>query len=87
MLHTIAHPSRLSLLYEITPLSFLIEKAGGKATDGNENILDIEIKNYKQKLNFFGGSKEDVDYITGELNADEGNVSGKKGSYANLIEI
>jgi len=43
MLHTIAHPSRLSLLYEITPLAFLIEKAGGKATDGNTDILDIPI--------------------------------------------
>ena len=30
MLHTIAHPSRLSLLYEVCPLAFLIEKAGGK---------------------------------------------------------
>ena len=87
MLHTIAHPSRLSLLYEITPLSFLIEKAGGLATDGSQNILDITIKDYKQKLNFFGGSKEDVEYITEELNADEGNVSGKKGSYASLLEI
>jgi len=34
MLHTIAHPSRLSLLYEICPLAFLIEKSGGVATDG-----------------------------------------------------
>lgn len=34
MLHTIAHPSRLSLLYEICPLAFLIEKAGGMASDG-----------------------------------------------------
>jgi fructose-1,6-bisphosphatase I len=41
MLNTIAHPSRLSLLYEICPLAFLIEKAGGTATDGVHNVLDI----------------------------------------------
>lgn len=35
MLNTIAHPSRLSLLYEICPLAFLIEKAGGLASDGH----------------------------------------------------
>ena len=34
MLNTIAHPSRLSLLYEVMPLAFLIEKCGGKASDG-----------------------------------------------------
>lgn len=47
MLHTVAHPSRLSLLYEITPLAFLIEKAGGSATDGTRDVLDIEVKNYQ----------------------------------------
>ena len=46
MLHTVAHPSRLSLLYECIPLAFLNEKAGGKATDIVNNVLDIEIKGY-----------------------------------------
>lgn len=35
-LHSIAHPSRLVLLYEILPYAFLLEKAGGKASDGQE---------------------------------------------------
>lgn len=63
MLHTLAHPSRLSLLYELTPFAFLVEKAGGKATDGMTEILDIAIENYQQKVNFIAGSKEDVEYI------------------------
>jgi sedoheptulose-bisphosphatase len=46
MLHTIAHPSRLSLLYEICPLAFLVEKAGGSATDGKIDVLDIPIKGF-----------------------------------------
>ena len=43
MLHTIAHPSRLSLLYEVCPLGFLVEKAGGAAVDGIKPVLDIEV--------------------------------------------
>lgn len=46
MLHTIAHPSRLSLLYECIPFAFLVEKAGGKATDSVNNILDLEVQGY-----------------------------------------
>ena len=86
MLHTIAHPSRLSLLYEVCPLAFLIEKAGGSATDGHQNVLDITIKGFQQKVNFIAGSREDVSYIADEINT-EGNVSGKKGSYNNLVTL
>ena len=49
-------------------------------------MLDIEIVSYEQKVNMIAGSKEDVAYISDELNT-EGNVSGKKGSYANLLQI
>lgn len=87
MLHTIAHPSRLSLLYECIPIAFLIEKAGGKATDTLNNILDIKIAGFQQKINFIAGSAEDVDYISEELNSSDQNASGKKGSYNNLLEI
>ena len=83
MLNTITYPSRLSLLYEICPLAFLIEKAGGAATDGIQDVLDVPIHGFQQKVNFIAGSKEDVEYISKELN-QEGNVSGKKGSYEKL---
>jgi sedoheptulose-bisphosphatase len=68
MLHTIAHPSRLSLLYEMCPIAFLIEKAGGAATDGQTNVLDLVITGYHDKANMIAGSKEDVAYISNELN-------------------
>lgn len=87
MLHTVSHPSRLSLLYEVVPLGFLIEKAGGKASDATQDVLDIKIKGFHQKVNFIAGSKEDVEYITEEINQDSGNTSGKKGSYNNLLDI
>ena len=86
MLHTIVHQSRLSLLYEMCPLAFLIEKAGGAASDGRGHILDMTVTGFEDKANFIAGSKEDVAYICEELNS-EGNESGVKGSYANLLAI
>jgi len=87
MLHTIAHPSRLSLIYECCPVAYLVEKAGGKATDAVNNILDLEIVGYQQKVNFIAGSAEDVEYISDELNSSEENASGKKGSYNDLLNM
>ncbi len=46
MLDSIAHPSRLHLLYEIFPIAYLIEKAGGKTSDGTKSVLDVIIKGY-----------------------------------------
>ena len=51
------------------------------------DVLDIEIKGYQQKVNFIAGSKEDVDYISEELNSSPENASGKKGSYSNLLDM
>ena len=67
-------------------MAFLIEKAGGSATDGVQAVLDIPIKGYQQRVNMIAGSSEDVKYISEELNT-EGNVSGSKGSYGNLLNI
>jgi fructose-1,6-bisphosphatase len=39
---------KLRLLYECIPIGFLIKAAGGKATDGYEDILDVEIDGYQQ---------------------------------------
>lgn len=47
MMDSVAHQSRLHLIYEILPMAFLIEKAGGKTSDGTgKSALDIEIKGY-----------------------------------------
>jgi sedoheptulose-bisphosphatase len=63
MLDSIAHPSRLHLIYEIIPIAFLIEKAGGKTSDGEKSVLDVEIKGYEQRISFIAGSSKEVDYI------------------------
>lgn len=46
-IETITFGAKLKLIYEVIPISFLIEKAGGVATDGISNILDIVIEGYE----------------------------------------
>ena len=48
---------KLRLLYECNPLAFIVEQAGGKATDGKNNILDIEPTELHQRVPFYAGSK------------------------------
>jgi fructose-1,6-bisphosphatase I len=51
---------KLRLLYEAAPLACVVEKAGGRASDGFRNILDIEPTNLHQRTPLFIGSEEDV---------------------------
>lgn len=48
---------KLRLLYECNPFAFIVEKAGGKATDGHQRILDIQPTELHQRTPFFVGSK------------------------------
>lgn len=52
---------KLRMLYEIAPLGFLIEKAGGKTSDGILSVLDILIKNTNQTSQIAFGSEFDVE--------------------------
>jgi fructose-1,6-bisphosphatase len=47
LIDSIAHPSRLSLIYEIIPIAFLVEKAGGKTSDLEKSCLDVKIEGYQ----------------------------------------
>jgi fructose-1,6-bisphosphatase I len=51
---------KLRLLYEANPLAFIIEQAGGRATNGKERILEIVPLDLHQKTPLFIGSEEDV---------------------------
>lgn len=48
---------KLRLLYECNPFAFIVEIAGGKATDGVQRILDIQPTEVHQRTPFFIGSK------------------------------
>jgi fructose-1,6-bisphosphatase I len=51
---------KLRLLYEASPLAFIVEQAGGMATTGKENIMDIVPTELHQRVPLIIGSKEDV---------------------------
>uniref|UniRef100_A0A3B4VAA1 Fructose-1,6-bisphosphatase 1 n=1 Tax=Seriola dumerili TaxID=41447 RepID=A0A3B4VAA1_SERDU len=55
---------KLRLLYEGNPMAFIMEQAGGMASTGFENILDIQPKSIHQRSPVAMGSPEDVlEYI------------------------
>jgi fructose-1,6-bisphosphatase I len=52
---------KLRLLYECNPLAYLVEQAGGKASDGKNRILDIKPESLHQRVPLFIGSREMVE--------------------------
>ena len=52
---------KLRLLYECNPIAFIIEQAGGKASDGFNRIMEIEPTELHQRVPFFCGSKNMVE--------------------------
>lgn len=52
---------KLRLVYEANPLAFIVEQAGGKATTGEERILDVTPTGLHQRVPLVIGSKYDVD--------------------------
>jgi len=52
---------KLRMLYEVAPLGFLVEKAGGKTSDGIQSVLNILIENTNQTSQLAFGSENDVE--------------------------
>ena len=50
-------------MYECNPLSFIIEKAGGMATDGKGRIMEIEPTSIHQHTPIYIGSPENVTHV------------------------
>lgn len=59
---------RLRLCYEAVPMAFMVEQAGGMATDGHTRILDIEPSDGHEHCPLIFGTTEDVTTIGGYLN-------------------
>ena len=53
---------RLRLVYEANPISFLVEQAGGLATDGDQDILDIQPIDLHQRVPLIFGSADEVEW-------------------------
>jgi fructose-1,6-bisphosphatase I len=58
-------PGKLRLMYEANPMGWLIEQAGGAATNGRERILDIAPTELHQRVSVILGSKNEVERVTG----------------------
>lgn len=54
---------KLRLMYECNPLSFIIEQAGGAATDGEGRIMEIKPESLHERTPIFIGSKENVETV------------------------
>ena len=52
---------KLRLLYEASPLAFIIEQAGGYGSDGKQNILDIHPESLHERTPLFIGNRELVE--------------------------
>ena len=58
------HAAKLRVLYEIIPICFLIEKAGGRTIGrGLSSVLEVEITGYDQRMEFIMGSSKEVELI------------------------
>lgn len=51
---------KLRLMYEANPMAFLIEQAGGAATDGRDRILDLQPAALHQRVGVVLGSADEV---------------------------
>ncbi|MEC6824299.1 class 1 fructose-bisphosphatase [Photobacterium piscicola] len=61
---TASYPNgKLRLLYECNPMALLIEQAGGRATDGQQRILDLVPTELHQRVPFFVGSTNMVNKV------------------------
>jgi fructose-1,6-bisphosphatase I len=55
---------KLRLMYEANPMSWLIEQAGGAATNGRQRILDIQPGTLHERVSVILGSKNEVERVT-----------------------
>ena len=55
---------KLRLMYEANPMSWLIEQAGGAATNGKQRIMDLQPTKLHERVSVVLGSKNEVERVT-----------------------
>jgi fructose-1,6-bisphosphatase I len=58
-------PGKLRLMYEANPMAFLVEQAGGAATNGHARILELQPTRLHERVSVILGSREEVERVTG----------------------
>jgi fructose-1,6-bisphosphatase I len=57
-------PGKLRLMYEANPMAFLVEQAGGLATNGHHRIMGLQPEKLHERVAVFLGSKNEVERVT-----------------------
>ncbi|MGD9486857.1 MAG: class 1 fructose-bisphosphatase [Calditrichaceae bacterium] len=60
---SLAKNGKLRLIYEANPMAFIVEQAGGRASNGVNDILDMKPRELHQRVPLYIGTKFDVDMI------------------------
>jgi fructose-1,6-bisphosphatase I len=66
-----ASEGKLRLLFELNPMAFLIEQAGGAASNGRQRILDMVPQKFDDRSPFFCGCHEDVERAEAFIREEE----------------
>ncbi len=72
---------KLRLLFELNPMAFLMEHAGGAASDGRQPILDLQPEQIHERSPVFIGCKEDValaEELIRQMESEKGGKAKKK---------
>jgi fructose-1,6-bisphosphatase I len=56
-------PGKLRLMYEANPMGWLVEQAGGAASNGQQRILDIQPTQLHERVSVILGSKNEVERV------------------------
>jgi fructose-1,6-bisphosphatase I len=54
---------KLRLMYEASPMSFIVEQAGGVSSTGYERIMDLQAQGVHQRVPVILGSKNEVERV------------------------
>jgi fructose-1,6-bisphosphatase I len=57
-------PGKLRLMYEANPMAYLVEQAGGLATNGDQRIMDLVPSKLHERVSVMLGSKNEVQRVT-----------------------
>ena len=57
-------PGKLRLMYEANPMAWLVEQAGGAATNGRQRILEVQPTQLHERVSVILGSKNEVERVT-----------------------
>jgi fructose-1,6-bisphosphatase I len=76
------------LLYEVNPIAFLVEQAGGFATTGSKRVMEIEPKTIHQRIPMIFGSRHEIrrverHYAESDMHGERSQLFGKRGLFRN----